>query len=66
MRHKFKMTIAFEDAMSSYYIHSESHAVNKAYAFTLKRCRNFMHYLAQCVNLREFLRMSCVNVLFLK
>jgi len=54
------MTIAFDDTKSSYYIHSESHAVNKAYAVSLKRYRNFMHYLAQCLNLREFLRMSCV------
>jgi len=30
------MTIAFDDTESSYYIRSESHAVNKAYAFPLK------------------------------
>jgi len=60
------MTIAFDDAESSYYKPSESHPVNKAYAFPLKRCQNFMRYLAQCVNFREFLRMSCVSVLFSK
>lgn len=66
MRHNFKMAVAFDVTESSYYIHSESHAVNKAYAFPSNRYRNFVLYLAQCLNLREFRRISCISVLFLK